>query len=90
MAEDRLTIDANTLLDDEDQQQVEFDAEADDETYRFAVRYDVLEALTGDRPDGDAVATVQQFIDVIAGAAASALARDSDQEIIVVSENDLD
>ena len=90
MAATDVTIDMTTLMDDEGEQQVEFDGEADDETYRFAVQYDVLEALSGDRPDGDAIATLQQYVDVIAAAAASALARDSDQDIIVVSENDLD
>ena len=90
MADNQVTIDTATLLDDVDAQQVEFDGEASDETYRFAVQYDVLEALSGDRPEDDAVAMVQQFVDIIASAAASALARDADQEIVVISENDLD
>ena len=90
MAASEVTIDLSTLLDDSEERTVEFDGEADDETYRFALQYDVLEALSGDRPDDEAIAVFQHFTDVIASAAASALARDSDQELIVVSENDLD
>ena len=90
MAASSLEIDNSSILDNIDERQVEFDAEVDGDEYQFAVQYDVLEALTGDAPDGDAVETFNRFIDPISDAALAALARDSDQAVIVVSENDLD
>jgi inhibitor of KinA sporulation pathway (predicted exonuclease) len=86
----RLDIDNSTILDNIDERQVEFTGEVDGDEYEFAVQYDVLEALTGDAPDGDAVDTFQRYIDPISDAALSALSRNSDQAMIVVSENDLD
>ena len=87
---DRLDIDNASILDNLDEQQVEFTGEVDGEEYDFAVKYDLLEALSGDAPDGDAADTFNRFIDPINDAALSALTRDSDQAIIVVSENDLE
>lgn len=89
MAE-RLDIDNTSILDNLDEQQVEFAAEVDGDEYQFAVQYDLLEALSGDAPDGDAEDLFRRFIDPISDAALSALARDRDQPMIVVSENDLD
>ncbi|HXH14991.1 MAG TPA: DUF1488 family protein [Sphingomonas sp.] len=90
MAEDRLDIDSKTLKDNSDLRQVEFEAEISDERYQFAVQYDVLEALSAVSPEGDAVAIFKQHSDEIAVLGAKALARDPDQEIVVISENDLD
>jgi hypothetical protein len=90
MAADRLEIDNNTLLDNIDERQVEFTAEADGDDYDFAVQYDVLEALSGDAPDGDALDTFNRFSDTIVDAALSALARNADAVPIVVSESDLE
>ncbi len=90
MAEDRLDIDTKTLEDNSDLRQVEFEAEISDERHQFAVQYDVLEALSTVSPEGDAVAIFKQHADEIAELGASALARDPDQEIVVISENDLD
>lgn len=91
MAEDRVTIDTTTLLNDLDERHVEFDGEASGETHRFAVQYDVLEALSGDVPEDDeAVLLVQRHADEIADFAATALARDPDQELVVISENDME
>jgi len=86
----RLDIDNSTILDNIDERQVEFTGEVDGDEYEFAVQYDVLEALTGDAPDGDAVDTFNRYVDPISDAALSALSRNSDQAMIVVSENDLD
>jgi inhibitor of KinA sporulation pathway (predicted exonuclease) len=86
----RLEIDNSTILDNIDERQVEFTGEVDGDEYEFAVQYDVLEALTGDAPDGDAVDTFNRYIDPISDAALSSLSRNSDQEMIIVSENDLD
>lgn len=87
---DRLDIDNSSILDNLDEQQVEFAGEVDGDEYQFAVRYDLLEALTGDAPEGDAVETFSRFVDPISDAALSALARDRAQEIVIVSENDLE
>ena len=89
MAE-RLDIDNASILDNLDEQQVEFEGEVDGDEYQFAVKYDLLEALSGDAPDGDAVETFNRFVDPISDAALSALARDRDQAIVIVSENDLE
>ena len=86
----RLEIDNSSILDNIDERQVEFTGEVDGDEYEFAVQYDVLEALTGDAPDGDAVDTFNRYIDPITDAALSALSRNSDQAMIIVSENDLD
>ena len=90
MAEDAVTIDTLTLEDNSDQRQVEFEGEVSGTRYQFAVQYDVLEALSTVAPDTDAVALVQQHADTIASLGVVALARDPDQEIVVISENDLD
>lgn len=90
MAAPSLDIDNSSILDNVDERQVEFAGEVDGDEYQFAVQYDVLEALTGDAPDGDAVDLFNRYVDPITDAALSALSRDSDQAMIVVSENDLD
>ena len=90
MPADRMTIDDTSVFDNIDAQHVEFSAEVEDETYEFAVQYDVLEALSGDAPDGDAEQTFGRFNDVIAEAGLVALARDASQRVIVISENDLE
>ncbi|GGB24364.1 hypothetical protein GCM10011380_12390 [Sphingomonas metalli] len=89
MAADRLTIDPASVFDDIDARTVEFDAIVDEERRAFAVQYDVLRALSGDEPADRAVALFQHHADRIAEAAAVALARDIDQERVIVSENDL-
>ena len=88
MAASQMEIDHATILDNIEAEQVEFTAEVDAEEYEFALQYDVLEALSGDRPDGDAADMFQRFIDPITDAALSALSRNSDQSMITVSENE--
>lgn len=90
MAEPQITIDDSSVFDNIDAEQVEFTAEVDAEEYEFAVDYAVLEALSGDRPDGDAALLFQRFVDPIGDAALAALARNADLTPIVVSENDLE
>lgn len=87
--DDRLSIDDASVFDNLDEQQVEFDGEVDGDLLHFAVRHDVLEALSGERPDGDAVALFLRHVEPIADAALIALGRDRGTELIVVSENDL-
>ena len=90
MAEDRLTIDTRSIADDSDGRRVEFDAEISGERYSFAVHYDVLEALTAVAPDQDAVQLFKAQSETIARLGTRALARDFDQAVVVISENDLD
>jgi hypothetical protein len=86
----QLEIDASTVFDNLDERQVEFDGEVDGEEYQFAVQYSVLEALTGDEPDGDAENSFHQHLDTIREAALSALSNGPDRSMIVISEGDLD
>ena len=55
----------------------------------FAVPYDSLRALTGIDPITEPVATLHRVADQVAQAGAKALARDPDQMMVVISENDL-
>lgn len=90
MAASQIDIDDSTLLDNIDAEQVEFTAEVDGDDFEFVVQYDLLEALSGDRPDGDAIDQFNRFVDSISEAALAALARNSDAAPIIVSENDLE
>jgi hypothetical protein len=90
MAADKMDIVQATIFDNEDEKLVEFTGEVDGDEYQFAVQYAVLEALSGDIPDGDAVEQFNRFEDTVAEAGLVALARDSDQALIVISENDLE
>ena len=90
MAEDRISIDSRTLDNDVDLRQVAFEGEVSGTRYQFAVQYDVLEALSAQVPDADAIALFRQHADAIATLGVVALARDPDQELVVISENDFD
>lgn len=89
MGENRLTIDTNSFSDDGDSE-VEFRGEVDGETHRFAVRYSVLEALSGAPVTGGAATIAQANRDALATAALVALVRAGAEEPVVVSEADLD
>ena len=89
MAEDRLTIDTATILDNADEHRVEFSAEVSGERYDFAVLYDVLEALAAEVPVSEPVAIFQRHRARIERLGVVALARDPDQVRVVISENDL-
>ena len=69
----RLDIDDTSIFDNLEEQQIEFSAEVDGDEYQFAVQYDVLEALSGDAPDGDAADTFKRFVDPISDAALAAM-----------------
>ena len=90
MAASQIEIDDSSILDNFDAEQVEFSAEVDGDEYEFVVLYDLLEALSGDRPDGDAVETFNRFIDEVSDAALAALARNSDAKPVIVGEGDLE
>ncbi|USU08071.1 DUF1488 family protein [Sphingomonadaceae bacterium OTU29MARTA1] len=91
MAADKLDIDIASVQDNPTERQVEFSGEVDADEVQFAVQYDVLEALSGDAPeDDDAIEMFNRFSDEIAEAGLSALARNPDQTVVVISENDLE
>ncbi|MEK9211127.1 MULTISPECIES: DUF1488 family protein [unclassified Sphingomonas] len=90
MADDALTVIKDTVEDNVSDRQVEFVGEMEGEEYQFAVQYDLLEALSGDVPDGDAIEMFERYSDDILEAALTALGRDMEQSLVVVSENDLD
>ena len=88
MAEDRVTIDPSSVFDNIEDRQIEFSGEASGDRYAFALRYDVLEALAGDATF-DALPLFQRHKARVQTLAADALARDPDQALIVISENNL-
>ncbi|CAN5265969.1 hypothetical protein BH10PSE15_BH10PSE15_10280 [soil metagenome] len=90
MAADKMDIDLSSVLDNVEDKVVEFTDEVDGDDYEFAVQYAVIEALSGDAPEDDAVDMFTRFSDTIAEAGLFALARDSDAVPIVISENDLE
>lgn len=89
MADNGITIDPASVLDNPADLQVEFRGEVDGETYEFAVRHSVIEALTGRVSDTPATdfASVQ---DAIGKAALVALGRAAGDDVVIVTENDLD
>ncbi|MFD1787792.1 hypothetical protein ACFSC3_09415 [Sphingomonas floccifaciens] len=89
MADNDLTIHPASIFDNPTDRRVEFRGEVDGETRDYGVTYSVLEALTGSIPDRPAMAfgAVQ---DAVARAALAALARADAEDVIVVSERDLD
>ncbi len=90
MADDRLTIDPATVFDNVDDRRVEFAADIGDQRRAFAAQYDLLEALGAEVPDDLAVAVFRKHIETISAIGAKALARNEDEELVVISENDLD
>lgn len=90
MAEHRVTIDRNTVTDNPGDRQVEFEGEASGERYPFALRYEVLEALTGQQQIDDPLLIFGQHTPRIELLAVNALARNSDVERVIVSGNDFD
>ena len=90
MAADKMDIDLASALDNVEDHVVEFTAEVDGDEYQFGVQYAVLEALSGDVPEDDAVEMFTRFSDTIAEAGLVALRRDDTADLIVISENDLE
>jgi len=90
MAADKMDIDLASALDNVEDHVVEFTAEVDGDEYEFTVQYAVLEALSGDAPEDDAIDMFNRFSDTIAEAGLVALARNNSANVIVISENDLE
>lgn len=89
MAAARLNIDTATIFDNVDERRVEFAADIGEDRHAFAMPYDGLRALTGIDPITEPVATLTRVADQVAEAGVKALARNPDQAMVVISENDL-
>lgn len=89
MAADRLTIDPATVFDNSGERRVEFAADVGDDRRAFAAQYDLLEALAAEVPDDRAVALFHQHAARIQELGTAALARNIDQDLVVISENDI-
>lgn len=57
----RLTIDQDSLVDNDREKQVEFTAEIDSNDRNFAVKYAVLREVSGDEADNDALELFERF-----------------------------
>jgi len=90
MAADKMDIDLASAIDNVEDHVVEFTGEVDGDEYEFAVQYAVLEALSGDVPEDDAIDMFTRFSDTIAEAGLVALGRGNSTNVIVISENDLE
>lgn len=89
MADDSITIDPNSVFDNPTDRQVEFRGAIDGEARDFAVRYSVIEALTGAVP-AEPADDFARVADAVATAALVALARSDEGDTVIVSERDLD
>lgn len=89
MADNGITIDPASVVDNPTDLQVEFRGDVDGDTYDFAVRHSVIEALTGRVPDAPAT-DFAAVSDQIGKAALVALGRANGDDLVIVSENDLD
>ena len=85
-----LTIDHDSLIDNDRERQVEFTAEVGGDDRDFAVKYEVLKELSGDEPENDALELFERFSDDILDACAEAAERRSTADLVVVTESDLE
>lgn len=85
-----ITIDHDSLIDNDRERQVEFTAEVGGDDRDFAVKYEVLKELSGDEPENDALELFERFSDDILDACAEAAERRSTADLVVVTESDLE
>jgi hypothetical protein len=90
MAENGLTVQHDSVFDNPTDRQVEFKGIVDGEFYGFGVKYSVLEALTGVLPVSEPTAAFNACSDDVAKAGLIALARTNGDDLVIISENDLD
>jgi hypothetical protein len=84
-----LTIDHDSLIDNDRERQVEFTAEVDGEDRDFAIKYAVLVELSGDEPEDDALELFERFSDEIVGVCVEAAAQQPSASLIVITASDL-
>jgi len=86
----RLTIDQDSLVDNDREKQVEFTAEIDSDDRDFAVKYAVLREVSGDEPDNDALELFERFSDEILDICADLAELRPTANLITVKESDLE
>jgi len=86
----RLTIDQDSLVDNDREKQVEFIADIDSDDRDFAVKYAVLREVSGDEPDNDALELFERFSDEILDICADIAALRPTASLITVTESDLE
>jgi len=86
----RLTIDQDSLMDNDREKQVEFSAEVDGDDRDFAVKYAVLREVSGDEPDNDALELFERFSDEILDICADLAELQPAATVITVKESDLE
>ncbi|WP_267397733.1 MULTISPECIES: DUF1488 family protein [unclassified Sphingomonas] len=85
-----LTIDHDSLIDNERERQIEFTAEVDGDDRDFAVKYAVLKELSGDEPEDDALELFERFSDESVDVCVEACTLRPSASIIVIAEGDLE
>ncbi len=86
----RLEIDQASLVDNDVAQQIEFTAEIDGEERDFAVKYAVLQELSGDAPEDDALEMFERFSDEIVDICADVAAERPSVNVVTIEEGDLE
>jgi hypothetical protein len=86
----RLTIDQDSLVDNDREKLVEFSAEVDSEDRDFAVKYAVLREVSGDEPANDALELFEWFSDEILDICADLAELQPTATVITVRESDLE
>ncbi|KQN08863.1 conserved hypothetical protein [Sphingomonas aurantiaca] len=86
----RITVDQASLTDNDIAQQIEFTAEIDGDERDFAVKYAVLQELSGDEPDNDALELFERFSDEILDVCADVADQRPNANVVVIDDDDLE
>ena len=86
----RITVDQASLTDNDIAQQIEFTAEIDGDVRDFAVKYAVLQELSGDEPDNDALELFERFSDEILDVCADVADQRPNANVVVIDDDDLE
>ncbi len=86
----RITVDQASLTDNDIAQQIEFTAEIDGDERDFAVKYAVLQELSGDEPDNDALELFERFSDEILDVCADVAEQRPNANVVVIDDDDLE
>ena len=86
----RITVDQASLTDNDIAQQIEFTAEIDGDERDFAVKYAVLQELSGDEPDNDALELFERFSDEILDVCADVADQRPNANVVMIDDDDLE
>ena len=86
----QLELDQASVVDNDVARQIEFTAEIDGDDRDFAVKYGVLNGLSGDEPEDDALELFERFGDEILDICGDAAARQPSADIVTIDEGDLE